>query len=784
MIEKIKSIKKIAVFNDFDWDKSVIDKNGTALTFKKINVIYGRNYSGKTTLSRIIRALENGKISDKYDSGKSFNVIIDGNSITLNDPTNHSKTIRVFNEDFVRDNLSFPYNDDGNILSFAVLGEDNNTIQNQIDTIKTELGNNVEGEEKTGLYKEQEIKNNEYKNANDAYKNASSRLESQLKSKATEDRQNSIKYNSALYGDQNYSLPKLKNEINQVLLDTYTPISDEKKEELKQLLKETIKEDVSLLTTPQIALLDIANKAKTLVEEKIVQKEKIEELVNADLINWAKRGKELHQQGDKCAFCGNYITSDRWTLLNSFFDDTQKKLEENIDALISEITKAGAFIDTISIDKNLFYSIFYTQLDGLNVTSLKENIKKSLVSLRNQLQLKKGDLFGTKEFIPVTDYTKELGFFIQGYNGIVEQNNKFKIELRDKKEEAQTLLRLYEVYSFAKVIDYEGSKDNIKLLEAQKNQKEAEKKDVDSQVKSKEDEIERLKAKMNDEQKGAEKVKEYLSEFFGQFHLSLKAEKENDTDITYKFSIFRDDNPAYNLSEGECNMIAFCYFMAKLEDVSTQGKKPIIWIDDPISSLDSNHIFFVYSMIHKKIVADDNYEQLFISTHNLNFLKYLKRLANNKQSLIILRQDKESVIEKMPKYMEEYVTEFNYLFKQIYDCANLAQVDDTNYTKFYNFGNNARKFLEIYLYYKYPDMFNQNREENAQRERRKLFFGEGIEPIYTNRLVNEYSHLCGTFERGESLVDVPEMKTVAQLILDKIKEKDEQQYNALVNSIS
>ena len=129
-------------------------------------------------------------------------------------------------------------------------------------------------------------------------------------------------------------------------------------------------------------------------------------------------------------------------------------------------------------------------------------------------------------------------------------------------------------------------------------------------------------------------------------------------------------------------------------------------------------------MIHKKIVADDNFEQLFISTHNLNFLKYLKRLPErnkNKLSLIISRYDKVSVIEKMPKYMEEYVTEFNYLFKQIYDCANLVQVDDTNYTTFYNFGNNARKFLEIYLYYKYPDMYNQSKDEDAQRERRKLF---------------------------------------------------------------
>ena len=33
--------------------------------------------------------------------------------------------------------------------------------------------------------------------------------------------------------------------------------------------------------------------------------------------------------------------------------------------------------------------------------------------------------------------------------------------------------------------------------------------------------------------------------------------------------------------------------MAKLDDVTTSGQKPIIWIDDPISSLDSNHIYFI-----------------------------------------------------------------------------------------------------------------------------------------------------------------------------------------------
>ena len=87
-----------------------------------------------------------------------------------------------------------------------------------------------------------------------------------------------------------------------------------------------------------------------------------------------------------------------------------------------------------------------------------------------------------------------------------------------------------------------------------------------------------------------------------------------------KFEIVRNGNKAHHLSEGESSLIAFCYFMAKLEDVDTKGSTPIIWIDDPISSLDSNHIFFVYSLINAEIFTRQEFEQIFISTHNLDFL--------------------------------------------------------------------------------------------------------------------------------------------------------------------
>ncbi len=69
-----------------------------------------------------------------------------------------------------------------------------------------------------------------------------------------------------------------------------------------------------------------------------------------------------------------------------------------------------------------------------------------------------------------------------------------------------------------------------------------------------------------------------------------------------EFEILRNAKQAKNLSEGECSLIAFCYFVASLKDINTKDKKPIVWIDDPISSLDNNHIFFIFSLIENEIV--------------------------------------------------------------------------------------------------------------------------------------------------------------------------------------
>ena len=60
MIKKFKEIKNLATYKRFGWDEKVYHQNNQPYEFSDINILYGRNYSGKTTLSRIIRAFEKG----------------------------------------------------------------------------------------------------------------------------------------------------------------------------------------------------------------------------------------------------------------------------------------------------------------------------------------------------------------------------------------------------------------------------------------------------------------------------------------------------------------------------------------------------------------------------------------------------------------------------------------------------------------------------------------------------------------------------------------------------
>ena len=713
MIKKIKSIGNLAVFKGFEWDANVRNNGGAADTFKDINIIYGRNYSGKTSLSRIIRALEIGRISDKYNNPE-FCVKFSDKEVTQNNLTSHGKKIRVFNEDFIKENLKFIVHQDDDIRSFAILGENNNIVEAEIQTIEDELGKKEQGQE-TGLYAKRVQAISSYNDAKIVWDNAKRALDKQLSDKAT-DRKIGIKYQSERFGDQNYNVQKLSNDIRDVLSESYKELSLEEIEHFTKKKKKKALDDYSIIDLPKIRLSNFVEKTDNLVTKKISSSNKIEELVkNAILNRWVNEGRSYHKAKlSNCAFCGTFISEERWKELDQHFDKESKILEDDIDSLIKDIESEKKSFSLLKIDKSKFYSKFHKRLDIIQ-TELEEIIREYdliLDGLIDQLKERKANILNEKDFINPNKNVEKLQVIWTSYLNIKKESTEFSKKLLSEQKNAKDKLRLNEVSNFLEIIKYQDQGTNIEALRVKVVENENKKISMDEIIRQKEQLIKTKKAELLDEEKGADKVNELLKNFFGHYYLSLQP-ITNESGV--RFEVIRDDKKAYHLSEGECSLLAFCYFMAKLDDIDTKGSKPIVWIDDPISSLDSNHIFFIYSLINEKIVNNHIFGQLFISTHNLDFLKYLKKVDGKflnasgktqnyqKEYFLIARVNDTSKISIMPKYLKEYVTEFNYLFHQLYKCSVIEVIDDSNYITFYNFGNNARKFFEIYLYYKYPD---------------------------------------------------------------------------------
>jgi wobble nucleotide-excising tRNase len=205
MIKKIKSIQSLAVFHDFNWDNHVKLPDGTIDEFKHINILYGRNYSGKTTLSRIIRASETGEISSNYIFPQFSVLWKDGSESSVVNLKNHKKTIRVFNEDFVRDNLRFlidSTNSEGQINPFAIVGADNVKIEEEIKELNTKLGNNEVGKE-TELYEKLKNSKNKQNETETKHKKAYDSLQKKKTDKAT-GKPNGIKYRFSTFGEEKF----------------------------------------------------------------------------------------------------------------------------------------------------------------------------------------------------------------------------------------------------------------------------------------------------------------------------------------------------------------------------------------------------------------------------------------------------------------------------------------------------------------------------------------------------------------------------------------------------
>ena len=790
MINQI-DVESFGSFSNFDWRKSIRDHGNNVENFKRLNILYGRNYSGKTTLSRVFRSMQVGALPWNYEGAK-FIAREQGKEFGVASLQTHGHEIRVYNKDFVAENLSVLVDHrNGQIKTFAIVGSENNRIVEELAQVNRELGSI---EEKQGAKYETYKATVSAESARLKHSRERDAIDDKLRKHANE----KIK-KDRLIGQANYNIEHIKTDIIFLKKEASTQLNDSVKTNMTALLKQEPLTKIDPLSAFPSNLATLRLQSEALLSRVVAPTVALEDLlINSDLQTWVKEGVRHHKgTRESCAFCRQGLPAILWHTLAQHFSQESEALDSALEACLNrvqmEITIAAR---QPTLDAGRFYASERQSFTEANqaLCDAYALYTDDLRSLESALHERRASLFNVIA-PPSPIFQASLAeSAATALLAVITQNNAKSSTLVADKEKARTTLRRDNVLTFIGDIDLDLKNSLIQELEGKTQLADQAKKSVIAIEQALVLRAKSLEAQLKDERKGAERVNELLTHFFGHGGLRLDA-VDGGSSVGVQFQITRGGDPAYHLSEGECSLIAFCYFMAQLDAMESKGKDLIIYIDDPISSLDSNHIFFMFSLIETLIARPAKntdgsnqyrYKQLFVSTHNLDFLKYLKTLSapppknGGTQHFIVERHGNgTSRLSLMPEYLKSYVTEFNYLFHQIYRCAQPTPAGQDE-EHFYSFGNNLRKFLEAYLFFKYPAKVGS--EETLTRI--KQFFGEdGMAASVANRLNNELSHLHENFDRSMRPIDIPEIRSLGVYVLEKIKASDRPQYDALLTSI-
>lgn len=739
--------------------------------------------------------MQTEQIHKDYRSAAEFhltfysNVVVNESDLSKTSEKINRK-IATYNTDFVNDNLKWLLSEDGELKPFAIIGKENLEIDKKIIPKERRL----EREEITLPRVD-----STFKNKLEIYRRIDNRVSDLLTSFARE-----IRNNANYYGEFNYNKPKLEKEIETYEANIYKVLT---KEEVEGYIKELGEDDKEIIDYELEKIENLERKISLqkindLLTKEISLNKVVDEWINdAELTQWIKDAYNIHKNKlEKCQFCGGKLEDDIFIKIDNHFSKEAESLEKEI---IKQLSILGKLKDKL-IKVELNSGKFLTR-HKLTVEKTAENLERYIADfniqidyLIEELENRKKNLFRSREKIEFK-LDENIGSINNEIKEIVIKHNEDQRNVDDRKQKIKEKLRknkVLETYeSFMEVKDCpvksydEAIKEKNAAYETMKIYEEVlenKNKRIDI-LKSK---IEKLYGMLDQEQATADKINDFLNYFFKNEAIKMKYIKNSDEGA---FQVFRNYEVANNLSEGERRIISFCYFLTSVFDElqkESSKEKLIIYIDDPISSLDTNHIFSIFSIIDSLIVRNGNYKQLFIATHNLDFLKYLKRLNIEKENVNFyqiekLRKERDgnykSHLTKMHSYLEEYTTEFHYLFQEMYelykniDSYPVEQMNgriNNSYSMYYNIPNITRRFLEVYLFYKYP-------RKDTLFNKIISFTDSEQDAVFINRIINEYSHTT-SLERATKPIELNEIKECLEIIMQNLELKDEKQYNELI----
>jgi wobble nucleotide-excising tRNase len=562
--------------------------------FSKFNFIFGANGTGKTTLSRIIAADSNFL----------------GCKVTWSGGT--KQQAMVYNRDFVDRN----FNESTELRGVFTLGEQQVDTLAKIEEAKKEidaltkkieaLTEGLQGADGTGGKKgelaslEDKLQTKCWNVYSKCKEKFSSAFEGARKSKKdfTARVQREVQTNATVL----LPLQELEKKAETIFGPTPT---------LEQVIPSVNKDYLTQHETNPIL------KKRVIGKDDVDVAAIINKLGNSD---WVRRGQTFYSANNGiCPFCQQSTTEEFAESLKSYFDETFLNDSMAIDDLATNYAADAARLQQ-QLSQIIAAPPKYLDLAAIEA---EKKLLDSKVTINNQLLArKKKEPSQVVELESVNNVLSAIAVQIESANAKILKHNETVNNLAE--ERISLTGQIWKFVLEELKVDFDEDKRlreglnkaiaaitaNIELFKADKTKMAIAVRDLERQTTSVQPTIDAINS--------------LLSSFgFQSFKLAKAA-----SGTSYKLVRPNGSDAKATLSEGEKTFVTFLYFYHLLkgsESESGMSTDRVVVFDDPVSSLDSDILFIVGTLIKglfEEVRAGKGYiKQIFILTHNVYFHK-------------------------------------------------------------------------------------------------------------------------------------------------------------------
>jgi wobble nucleotide-excising tRNase len=653
-------ITKINIHNVATFDTTTIDN------LKKFNYFFGANGTGKTTISKVIA--DPAQYPDCH--------IVWENGIVME--------TRVYNRDFVERNFN------QRIPGVFTLGEQEADMLEKIEVTKSEIkaldddvanlkhtlqGDNGQGG-KTGELAALENKYLErfftQKQKHDAklakglegVRNNRERFKEKVLSEAANNTSNLL------------TLAEIETSATTIFSDKLASVQSITGLQPQRLL--------SLESTPILA-------KRVLGKENVDIAAIINKLNNSD---WVRQGLPYYEANNGiCPFCQQKTHEGFAKSLADYFDETFEQDNQAIQSLIVDYTTES---DRIQQQVQTIIDFNSEFIDGEKLEAEKKLLDSKIAVNVQRLDQKKKEASQVVELDSLKNVLDEIVSLIANANIKIDKHNNIVSNItREKSKLIRQIWRFIIEELKTDIADYRNQKKDlitaIHSLQTQVQSKENEKKTKSAVLR----ELEKQNISIQPTLDG---INNLLTSFgFTNFKLN-----DGGDGRTYKLTRANGSDAQKTLSEGERNFITFLYFYHWLKgshDENGITVDKVVVFDDPVSSLDSDILFVVSSMIremYEDLRTDkETIKQLFILTHNVYFHKEVtydskrdKDKVRKDESFWLVKKHGDNSFTEM-QTSNPIRTSYELLWREVKESANQRN----NVT----IQNTLRRILENYF---------------------------------------------------------------------------------------